>query len=171
MPAKRLALLHNAWPVTPFCVHFAKGLVQAGLEVDFFYDERHSPMADIQNHTHIRGLQFFRITPDFASNSLESCLEYRDRVVSMFGPNNDAGYAGILGVEKTGCILAAAIGKKLRLPHFCWSLELYDEKHPWYRAFAAAPSWLKMEADALQSAEAILIQDEDRAAVLDARLN
>jgi glycosyltransferase involved in cell wall biosynthesis len=175
MPTKRLALLHNNLPVTPLAVHFAKGLVKAGVEVDFFFDNTFPPVADIHRHSHIPGLRFITIMPDRADHAMrrrnrEDCLEYRNTVIAGFGPENSAGYAGIIGVEKIGCILAAALGEKWRIAHFCWSLELYDEHHNWHKSIPCADFWLEMEALALKSAEGIIIQDEDRAAALDARL-
>jgi glycosyltransferase involved in cell wall biosynthesis len=168
----RLAFLNNGWPVSPYAMQLAQGLATEGMAVDFFYDESYGPVVDVKNYRRIPNLRLIRLKcPVIRPETQQQCLLYLAGLQKAFLAVCKEPYAALVGIEKKGVTLAAMIGKTLQIPHIHWSLELYLADNLGYMNITPCGDfWLKTEADAYKSALAVIIQDEDRAAVLRAAM-
>ncbi len=175
----RIAIMQYEWPLQSHTLNFVRALLERGHQVDLFSCRCPSQLVDCESlearpafrHIRIgssvgdrweklRGIIYrtFRLT--LGRVSFEPLLLPVLPVSLRYAREQRYDFA--IGVEKSGAIWASLLHRLTGIPFVYFSLELYDEHHPYYFERAGFPAWRRAEARAHRRARATIIQDRQR---------
>ena len=175
------------WPLQSHTLNFVKSLAGHGHTVDLFICRCSTELVNIQELLIVRNVRVIRIGDSLDSSQGLSC-----RVRSLFRElmkfsvgrlffstlllpllpvtlrySRETRYDFSIGVEKSGLIWASLLYRMTGVPFFYFSLELYDEQHPYFRGWPGFSAWRRDEITAHKLAKATIIQDRHRGEHLD----
>ena len=183
---ERIGIFQFDWPLQSHTLNLALSLAANGYEVDLVVSGCREDLVDLDRAAGTQGFNLIRI--DLTSSGcatpqtgVVACLRrsYREAVQgasarAVLAPYffsslyrlRRRNYAGLIGVEKMGLIWAGWLACYLRVPFFYFSLELYDEEHPYFFERPGFPALRRAEKRFHAKALATIVQDELRGAHL-----
>lgn len=178
----RIGILQYEWPLQSHTMNFAKSLATRGHGVDLFICRCSKKLVDnseIESCYDLRVIeldgidqskqwgigwfrdkirQFFRMTlgRHFFTPLLLPVIfsSYRSAAIEH--------YDCLIGIEKCGLIWAWLLSRLTGIPYLYFSLELYDEQHPYFHGKAGFSALRRAEIKAHKKALATIIQDKQR---------
>lgn len=179
----RIAIFQYEWPLQSHTINLANALLQKGYRVDLLVKGCSKNYVKIDKLIRNSNFRLFDVTFPFEvkRNSRYSLLKKKiwkfcekigqkfffkpvlqssiDLSINYISKNP---YLLLIGIEKKGLIWAGSVAKKLGLPFVYYSLELYDEKHPYFYNCPNFARIRKAEKFYHRNSIATIIQDYDR---------
>lgn len=179
---KRVAVLQYEWPLQSHTVNLVKSLAAVGWGVDFFFKRCATGLIDIDALCKVPNVRVVDL--DYSSRNRSSSFNLLvDKIRRLFEVSVQRlafspllwlvllqsrthfrlnKYDCLIGVEKKGMIWAGMISQITGIPFIYYSLELYDEHHPY---FFRRPGFQRLRRDEAfyhRKALATLVQDRQR---------
>lgn len=177
---KRVAIFQYQWPLQIHTVNFAAALASEGYHVDLFIKDCRTDLVQLSRlevHSRVRVVYFDNTTGGNLKNVFRRRLSgLYERVMKRFSYApiiypavinayryvRTERYSFFIGVEKMGLIWAGLLSELTGTRVVYYSLELYDEQHPFFIGMPGFPALRRLEKKYHRKSTATIIQDKLR---------
>lgn len=178
----RIAILQYEWPLQSHTGNLVKALAGSGREVDLLLYGCSTILVDLESIEKLSGVRVIIIEAYAQKSLLLTISKHRlfksiyHRLVCRFSFTmllwpllqvalticRERRYDCLIGIEKKGMVWAGVLSKNTGIPFVYFSLELYDEQHP-YIFSPGFPALRRAEKCYHPQSLATIIQDHQRA--------
>jgi len=177
---KRAAIFQYQWPLQSHIVNLAEALASSGYEVEIFIKDCSSDLVDLARLQMLSQINIISFNSTSAGSRhkiflrrLHGLYERAMKrfsyapiiipsVVAAFRYVRRKRYSFFIGIEKMGLIWAGFLSMLTGNPFVYYSLELYDEQHPFFIGSPDFPALRSLEKKFHQKSAATIVQDRLR---------